>query len=230
VLCSCEDKSVDPKGIELDLVESIPLIISEPSGISFNKDKSQLWIVGDRNPIIYLTDLRGNIETQFSVSKNDLEGISSIGDSIIVVVVERSREILFFSIKNNSESIIKTGLKGETNNGLEGITYIPDTHKIYISNEKNPKIILKLDLDGNIFYNSQIDYSKDIAGLYYDQTDDILWILSQESNKIFKCKTDLQILERYSVPNKKYEGIAVKENLIYLVSDTGQSLNIYIIP
>jgi uncharacterized protein YjiK len=227
---NCTDKVVTPKGIEIILIESIPIDIKEPSGLTFNNDKTKLWIVGDNEPKIYLTDLRGNIEKKYSVSKNDLEGITSIGDSILAVVVERTREILLLTLKGNSERTIKTNLQGQSNNGLEGISYVPREDKIFIANEKNPKLFLLLDLDGNILSNKSIDFSKDIAGLFYDNMEDVIWILGQENNTIYKCNTNLDIIERYSMPNKKYEGIAVLENTIYLVSDTEQLLSVYQIP
>ncbi|MCB0749144.1 MAG: SdiA-regulated domain-containing protein, partial [Ignavibacteriae bacterium] len=167
---NCTDKSVAPTSIELTLFESIPIEIKEPSGLTFNNDKTKLWIVGDADPQIYLTDLRGNIEKKYFVSKQDLEGITSIGDSILAVVVEITREILFLNLKDNSESVYQTGFEGEVNNGLEGITYFPTEENLFIANEKNPKLIFKTNINAEILSYSSIDFTEDLAGLYFDQS------------------------------------------------------------
>ncbi|MCB0752833.1 MAG: SdiA-regulated domain-containing protein, partial [Ignavibacteriae bacterium] len=140
---NCTDKVVTPTGIELTLVESIPIAIKELTGIDFNNDKTKLWIVGENEPKIYLTDLRGTIEKKYDVSQNDMEEITSIGDTLLAVVVEITREILFLNLKDNSENVYQTGLEGELNHGLEGITYLPTEENLFLSKEKNPKLILK---------------------------------------------------------------------------------------
>ncbi|MCB9250440.1 MAG: SdiA-regulated domain-containing protein [Ignavibacteriales bacterium] len=164
------------------------------------------------------------------MSKQDLEGITSIGDSILAVVVEITREILFLNLKNNSESVYQTGFEGEVNNGFEGITYFPTEENLFIANEKNPKLIFKTNINAEILSYSSIDFTEDLAGLYFDQSNNTLWTLSQEGNMIYKCSPEYKIIEQYSIPNIQYEGIAVNGKNIYLVSDSEKILSIYLIP
>ena len=226
-LVNCANKSVTPVDSRLKLLDSIELKIKEPSGITLNYEKTKLWIVGDNDTLVYLTDLKGKIIDSFPVEYKDLEGITIIKDSLIGIIDEVTREIILYTIDGKFVKLIQTGLTGDPKHGLEGITFIPDENILIAANQKNPELFLKVDLNGNIISVEPVNFGDDIADLYYDNQNKVLWILSKESNTIFKCNLNLDIITKYLIPNKDFEGIVVNNNMMYLVSDMENKLYKY---
>ncbi|MFH1194694.1 MAG: SdiA-regulated domain-containing protein [bacterium] len=224
---SCSENSVVPHEPEIKRVDIFSLEITEPSGVALSYDKTQLWIVGDQASKIYLTDLEGDIDDEINVGQNDMEGIAIISDSLIAAVIEETREVIFMTPKGKHKRTVQTGLTGEFNHGFEGITFVPGENVLFIANEKNPELILKMDLNGNTVSQTTINFETDVADLYYDDERNVLWILSQESSTIYKCDLEFNLLTQFTLPTKNFEGIAVSENLIYLVSDSENELWIY---
>lgn len=227
LLISCTEDDDTPISKELKISASLALDITEPSGVALNYEKTRLWIVGDQDSKIYLTDLKGDIKDEITLDKNDMEGIAIIGDSLIAVVVEESREVVVMTPEGKNKKTLQTGVTGETNNGFEGITFLPGENVLLIANEKNPEFILKMDLDGNKISQTTINFGKDVADLFYDSQRNSLWIISQESSTIYLCDLDFNIEKEYTIPSKDFEGICVDGNMIYLVSDSENMLYIY---
>ena len=75
-------------------------------------------------------------------------------------------------------------------------------------------------------------FSQDLSGIEYDNVENILWILSDESQTISKCDLEGNIRQSFHFNLSKPEGIAInyETNLIYVVSDSQQKLSVYRIP
>ena len=69
--------------------------------------------------------------------------------------------------------------------GLEGLTVDTTRGILYAANEKLPKAIYKMHLNGTLISEIFTEFSKDLSGLSYDEALDILWAISDESERYF---------------------------------------------
>ena len=216
----------------LQPMEKYKLNIQEPSGLCFDQSTNSLWIVSDKTSEIYNTDTRGNLLNSISIKNNDLEGITLIGDSIIVTVIEKSREVLFFNKKGKELKRFVINIEGAGKKGLEGITFNPINKHLFIVNEKNPCLLIETDLNGTVLSKKEISFAKDLSGLVYNSKKNELWIISDESKAIFKCKADGTLIKKFNVDIKQIEGITFDFSIgkLFLVSDAEQKLYIFDMP
>jgi len=156
-----------------------------------------------------------------------LEGIATIGDSLIAVTLEESREVLLVSYSGQLQKRLKINISGPFNNGLEGVTFISKENRLLLANEKNPTSLIKVDLFGNIISVDTVSFARDLAGLCYDEVDDVIWIVSQQDHKVIKCTTNYEVLEQFVFPDEKYEGITIKNDSIFVVTDKFDKLTCF---
>lgn len=225
--CSSESENKSLKRISFSLAVEIP--VAEPSGIAISFNEKSFWVVSDENSMVYQLDGRGKILKSFRVNGEDLEGISVIDEKTIAVVLERTREVVIIDTSGNEMRRASINLEGELNSGLEGITFDSSAKKFYILNEKNPSLLLTLDENLNEIERSTLNFSKDVSGIFFDASDNILWILSDESQSI--NQTDLQgnSIQEYKIKITQPEGIALNKNRsrIYIVSDKTGKLYVF---
>ena len=211
---------------KIKLVDSYKLDFKEPSGITcFN---NHLFIVSDGDGIIYKTDLKGTIVEEIKTGFRDLEGVAIDNTGKLFVVSETKR--ILVPIKNNDETRKKFNIKGtqkQKNSGLEGLSFNPKNDTFYVVNEKAPKQILNITKKGKILSKADISFVKDLSGISIDDSDDSLWLLSDESQKIVHITKKEKLLKSYKIPVKKAEGIVVVKNKIYVVSDSQNKLFVF---
>ncbi|MBI9040045.1 SdiA-regulated domain-containing protein [Lutibacter sp.] len=211
---------------ELKIVNSYKLNIKEPSGITYFNN--YLFIVSDFNGVVYKVDLKGKIVDEIKIKTKDLEGIT-VNDNGDFFVVSESKRALF-QINSNGEIIKKNKVKGNqkhNNSGLEGLCFSLDNDSFYAVNEKSPKQLLNISKKGKILSEINIDFAKDLSGICEDTAKENLWLLSDESQKIFKTTKKGELLKSYKIPVKKAEGIVVVQKQIYIVSDSQNKLYVF---
>ncbi|PHQ56734.1 MAG: hypothetical protein COC16_02710 [Lutibacter sp.] len=223
VLVSCSSKNSSEN--KLELIKTIRLTIPEPSGItSFN---GMLFIVSDRNGVIYKISFEGKILHKIKTNFDDLEGITIDENSKnILVVSEEDRALIV--LDSLGDFIRKIKIKGKQkyhNGGLEGICFYEDT--LCIINEKSPKQLLLLNMEGEIFDKIKLNYSKDISGICFDQSSNSFWIVSDESALILNINKKGEFIKSFKIPIKKAEGIVIYKDTIYVVSDSSNKLYIF---
>ena len=204
----------------------------EPSGLALSFDKKSLWSVSDQNSLIYNISLSGQIIRQMRIDANDLEGICVISDSLLALVSEETNELLIVDYGGKVNKRYSVILDGDINYGLEGVTYNNNLHHYYLVKEKSPSLLIDVDSNFISITKKALNFSKDLSGIEYDSVENILWILSDESQTISKCDLTGNVLQSYHFNVSKPEGIAIdyETNLIYIVSDSQQKLFIYKIP
>ncbi|MFZ6031997.1 MAG: SdiA-regulated domain-containing protein [Melioribacter sp.] len=205
---------------------SVKLALPEPSGLAYDKLRDELWSVSDENHGIYQLSTNGEILKRVEIPDGDLEGIAFVDDSTLAVLSEESREVVFVSINGKVIDRKPVFDNGVFNNGPEGIAYDADNKTYWVANEKNPALIVKYDSLFNEIERKEIDFVRDVSGLFYDNVDNSLWMTSDEDNKILKLDTELNILKAYDTNIKQMEGIAIdhKNKAIYIVSDSEEKL------
>jgi len=211
---------------KLKIIKEYKLKLPEPSGLDFTYDGSAFWTVSDENNTVYKISLAGKILDKIKIEGNDLEGVSTIDDSRIAVILERDRKIIILNTTGKEIRRAKLPLSGKLNSGIEGITYNPKTHHFFVVNEKDPLLLLELDSNLSILKRKKINFVKDLSGLYFDEQNNNLWLISDKSKTVAICDTSGTLLKRYRVNIPQIEGIAIdrKKNKIYLVSDLKEKL------
>ncbi|MFH0734292.1 MAG: SdiA-regulated domain-containing protein [bacterium] len=202
------------------------LSVPEPSGLAIAYDNKSLWTIGDGNSTVYNITFSGKIIKKFKVTGVDLEGISVIDENTICVVQEARRELLFVDYTGKELNRVKIKFKGERNSGFEGISYDSKNKIYFIVNEKKPVTLITINQYFEIINTQKINAVKDLSDVFYDEKKELLWLVSDESNMVLKCKRDGTIIQKYKVSIKQIEGICIdKENrFLYLVSDPENKL------
>lgn len=233
---SCKKTPVDnppvkPTG-ELEKLDEFDLDVTEPSGLSFGPNGETLFMVSDNTNKVYETDLQGNVIRELAYVGSDLEGVSfNEENQIVAVAEERKRQIVFLDYPNGIEQErfdIATG--GSTDNkGLEGISFNTNNSAYYLVNEDVPgELIVWNKQFGNIS-TTELRFASDYSAIFVDKRNGLLWIVSDESQALYKCDYNANVLKEYALPYTKFEGIAVdiEQQLVYLVNDKSFKLFVF---
>ncbi len=232
---SCTEKSTPVPGVEipmgeLEMTQSFAIDVPEPSGLSFGPDKNTLLTVSDETNQIYELDLLGNVIRVLDYTGSDLEGVTYNPDeNLIAVVDERDREVALIDYTSG----VTTGVHkivipfGSDNSGLEGISYNSNNKYYYILNEINPKLLIIWNPSSGIISEEDLNFAADYSGVFVDTDHSLLWIVSDESKRLFKCDYNASVMLGLNLYDLKYEGVAVDDDQIYLINDASSRLNIY---
>jgi len=225
--CSKDFNEKKEKTLTFSVAEKIP--VTEPSGLDLSFDERGFWIVSDQNSKVYLIDSWGRVVKNFKVDGESLEGITVINERTLAVVLERTREVVILDTSGKELNRVSLDLEGGLNSGLEGITYDPTEHKFYILNEKGPRLLITLDENLGELSRDTLNFSKDVSGIYFDTSKKILWILSDESQRIFKTDLSGNPFEEFKIKVTQPEGITLNKagTKLYLVSDKTGSLYVF---
>ena len=225
--CTKDKNENTVKTLSFTIAEKIP--VPEPSGLALSSDERNFWVVSDENSKVYLIDSWGRVVKSFKVNGEDLEGITVIDDSTLAVVLERTREVVILDTSGLELKRAKLDLDGELNNGLEGISYDPEEKKFFVLNEKKPRLLLTLDENLIEIKRDTLNYAKDVSGIYFDAVDKNLWILSDESQRIFKTDLSGNPIEEIKIKVTQPEGITFNKarTKMYIVSDKTENLYVF---
>ena len=220
----------DEKSNRLTLISKYKLDIPEPSALSLSADTNSLWTVSDNNSTVYLISLTGKILSSFVLANaQDLEGVEFVNDSTLAVVSEFSDEIIICSLQGVERDRHKIISKQNDNQGLEGVAFKKDSSSFCVINEKNPSLLIELTNDFIETQRTTITAMSDISDIYYDNDENITWLLSDEDHAIFRFNSEGVFIEELSLDVSQPEGLAYdkQNNFIYVVSDKTGELFIY---
>jgi len=210
---------------ELELISSNKINVSEASGLTINAAGSTLYAISDNTSNIYELATDGTVIKEYVYNGNDVEGISMVSNNKMLLVEERTKEIVEYDLSSktyNKHAIIYSN--NESNSGLEGIAINLNDNTIFILNEKNPGLLMRLRSDFSIIETYNLDFASDYSGIFHDKDLNILWVLSDERKTVNKCSLKGVLIKSYSINVNKAEGIAVTNNNIYIVSDSNSTL------
>ncbi len=115
----------------------------------------------------------------------------------------------------------------EKSSGIEGVTYDHNSETIFILNEKNPGQLIQLSNDFSVLAIYDLDFAKDYSGIFYENSSDKLWIISDQNRTVNKCTLQGKLIESFTIDVKQAEGITIANNQIYIVSDSEERLYVY---
>lgn len=227
VSCS-KNNEVFPVNNGLELINSYKINVLEPSGLAINNDGTILYTVSDSTNKIYKLSTAGDVLQTFEYAGNDLEGISVFTNTKLLVVEERTKEVVEYDIATGNFTKHKIDYKNTTaNSGLEGVAYNFNDGTIFILNEKDPGLLIRLNPNYTIKTSTTLNFASDYSGIFHESATDNLWIVSDQSRTINKCDLDGNLKKSYPINVVKAEGIAVSNDKIYIVSDAEAKLYIY---
>jgi len=225
------DIPVEDPGV-LEKINEYDLDITEPSGLSVGPNANSLLIVNDNTNKVYETDLEGNPIRELAFEGFDLEGVTfNEAEQIVAVVEERKHQIVLLNYPEGVEQErydIITG--GNTDNkGLEGISFNSNNNAYYIVNEDVPGELIVWNQQFGHISTDELHFASDYSAIYVDTKNALLWIVSDESQSLYKCDYNAKVLKTYPLPYTKFEGITVDvdQNLIYLVNDLTFKLYVF---
>lgn len=227
-IISCKEKEQPPEKL-LTYTGAYAISVPEPSGLVMTQDNKGFWTVSDETSTIYRLNNEGSVVQTIKVNGFDFEAITLIDDTILVILQERTREMVFLDTSGNELKRIKLDLEGELNSGPEGIAFNPKNRHFYILNEKKPSLFVELDEQLNIIRKDTLKFCKDVSGLYFDEANQILWMLSDESQLVIKTDLNGKLLEKIEISIPQMEGITLSKNgrNLYIVSDNKETLYVF---
>lgn len=214
----------------IELIESYDLDVTEPSGLCFGPENKTLLTVSDNTNQVYEIDLQGNVVRTYNYKGKDLEGVAYNPDeNVIAVVEEADREVTILNYTSGAKiGTYKIDIPfGAENSGLEGISYNTNNKLYYIVNETNPDLLVIWSPTSGIISKDNLNFAIDYSGICVDASHSLLWIVSDQSERIYQCDYSARVQMQFKLDNLKFEGIAILNDMIYLVNDASAEFNIY---
>jgi uncharacterized protein YjiK/2',3'-cyclic-nucleotide 2'-phosphodiesterase (5'-nucleotidase family) len=137
------------------------LLAKEVSAVTYNKDTDTLFVVGDGGTSIVQVSKTGVLIDSMTLALGtspqgttfyDPEGLAYVGGGKFVFVEERDRQVNLFTYTPNT-TLTKAGVQTvklgtfADNDGIEGITYDPQTSGFIAVKEINPEGIFQTTID-----------------------------------------------------------------------------------
>jgi uncharacterized protein YjiK len=222
--CNKQDDTIETNN-KLELISSDKINVSEASGLAINASESTLYTVSDNSNNIYELSTNGTVIKEYVYDGNDVEGITMVSSTKVLLVEERTKEIVEYDLvsKNYKKNKLIYS-NNDANSGLEGIAINLNDNTIFVLNEKDPGLLMRLRSDYSIIESYKLDFASDYSGIFFDKTSNLLWILSDESKTVNKCSLKGVLIKSYTIDVIKAEGIAVTNTNIYVVSDSNSTL------
>ncbi len=225
----CIKEREEKPGDKITLLRRYDIPVLEPSGLTLTYDQNGFWTVSDEDSSLYELNKYGKIIKRIKVNGFDLEGVTVIDEATLAIVLERTREVVILDTSGIEIKRVKISIEGELNSGLEGITYNESTKHFYIVNEKDPPLLIELDGDFNEVRRDTIKFAADVSGIFYDENDNMLWILSDEDQMVIKTDMELNIITKFKISVIRPEGITVNSigDRMYIISDREEKLSVF---
>jgi len=227
ISCDNDDVSDIPKD-KLELIATYNIDVLEPSGLAINNSGNTLYTVSDNTAQVFKLSTKGEVIKTFNYVGQDLEGVSTFKDNKLLLAEERTKEIVEFDMQTGIYSKHEIDYdNNSSNSGMEGITYNINDNSIYILNEKDPGKLIKLRSDYTVMAEYDLNFASDYSGIYYENSTNNLWIISDQYSTLNKCTLTGDLIESYPIRITQPEGIAIANEKVYIISDAEEKLYIY---
>lgn len=183
-----------------DEINRYPTKIDGFSGLIFDETGEGFYAVSDYGRIVRI-DFQGKIIENLYKKGGDLEGITlDPQSSTLYVVDEKKMRVLRLNrAEKKLESVLKIKIPNlKRNKGLEAIAYGQDT--LYIGNQFSPKRLFKYALKTQTLTYFDLEYGGYLSDLFYDDTDQTLWIANSKGKVIYQYDLQGTLLYQQSIP------------------------------
>ena len=227
--------------------------LMEPSGLACDARTGRLWTVNDGESRLFELDANGTVLSAIDLhaSRGDYEGVAGLPNGHLAMVCEQRSKVVVvdpadgsivverrLSEMSGAEDLPSRLLDDEAgNDGLEGITFNPESGTLIALVERNPRLLIEIaaDLSAVVFMRKLEPSSgigtdgEDISGLAWDRHRRKLWIVSDTGRRIFLFdpvdgKATSRKLKRKGKSVKGAEGVAVSSDgeTLFVVTDAGE--------
>lgn len=223
----------------------------EPSGIIWHEGNQAIYTVSDHGKLCSLT-LNGILNQSWNLT-GDLEAltITSPNSHFLYVGVENPDQIKEWDLLNQGWTEkswnLESWMQGPINQGLEALTFIPNGVHPYENSSSGGLFYAGLQYDGAIYiFDINLNVSNelkfidkiipipnttDISGLFYSESEQILYAIYDNANLLLKINPkDDTIIETWSLPGNDQEGITLipncpqKSAVILIAEDVGPEI------
>jgi uncharacterized protein YjiK len=226
-----DEEDTKDSTFELSLIETSLLDIAEPSGLSWDLYHNNFIVVDDNTNKAYIIDKSGKTISPLKYDGDDTEGITINANNHQYWLAEEalSKLIVMDSLGNQVSSYDININRTSTKKGLEGLSYNSYNKTFYILNEAEPGLLIKWNPADGIISQKELHFAKDYSGIYADNADQSLWIVSDQSQKLYFCNNNAEVIQSFDLGFEKAEGIVadIDNERIYIVSDSQQKLYTY---
>jgi len=221
-----------PGAAETELVELgvYNTLVPEPSGLAYDPKDSTLYAVSDNaGEKIYKISLTGVTLSSLAVNGNDMEGITFTQNFDTLVIVEEGlRNVVWITLQGQRIGTLHVNVPNAGKNGLEAITINPVNGDIFVGHQDVPELLIQFHSDNKEVKRTELIFAPTISDLYYDQAEDVLWMLSAKAQMLYKITTDGVLLKSWSLPVDKPEGITFgTNNRMYICCDQTGKLYVF---
>ena len=219
VLFGCVNDDTNKFNENLRETDSFRIDVDEPSDLALSYEADAFWTVSDDNSTVYKLGLEGEILQEIETEYDDLEGVTVLDENKLAIAVEEERLICIIDLDGNLLKEFKLHIEGEYNKGIEGLVFNSENRHFYLVNEKYPVLLIELDKNFDVILEKEINFVNDLSAVTYNKKTNELWLLSDESKEIAVCDLKGNLKKKISFDIVQAEGICIKEDKIYIVSD-----------
>ena len=219
-------QTVVPTASPLNKVGEYTTTVPEPSGLVYNSKNNTLVTVSDQNSTVYEMDFTGRVLGSMVISSSDMEGIALSANCDTMYIAEETNELITKYLVNGTKlSSFPVNVATVLKHGPEGVTVDKNNH-VFVLNEKLPMMILEYN-QGKEVWRKEINYTTDCSDIFYENSSDSFWIISDESQRVINLSRSGSLLGEWSVPFTKGEGLTIVQNKIYIVNDLDGKLYVF---
>lgn len=226
---ACTSPTPEPTTLQplaVHLVERV----DQPSGLAFAAGR--LYAVGDQKAKIYALAADGSVVSDVDLAldsgeQTTLEAIAIAGDQV-VVAREASAALIHVDLGDGSvlfRSTVPDAL--DANSGLEGVMIRPTDQQLFALKEKSPTLLIQIDASGVEQSALQLTGAADLSDLCFLCNDQFLAV-SQADRALLRFALDGTLIERWSIPVARAEGLAYDgSQRLYIVDEQSNELSVY---
>jgi hypothetical protein len=232
--------------------------VKEPSGICYHTTRKTLFVVDDSGTVCEFKP-DGSVVHEKRVRSADFEGITHDPSSgLLYVAVEGAESILELdpaSLDVKREFAIPRTFQGRTvmkkgGQGIEAIAFVPDRARAHGGTffVANQSFDLRSEDDISALFEVEVPLKSgraatnevrilrclkmdvmDLAALHYDADTDVLYAVSDATDRLMACSRAGHILRTWTLPGDNQEGITVTpDGVLYIAQDSGGVLKLRI--
>jgi uncharacterized protein YjiK len=223
----------------------------QSSGLAFNSELNQLYVIVNTPPSIYILSPQGEYIRKIDLSGfDDTEGITYLGHETFAVVAEKLGTVSWFTLEPDTQSIDFNAVKSVKlfpqpvkNKGLEGISYAADLRQLFVVKERKQKKIFAIQWPVKYINQPLISIPWDaeskpwwsvrgLSGIHYDPQTGHLFIVSRRSRRIIEYTLSGEEVGSFSLKAgsatlqhaiRKAEGIVIaSDGTLYICGEPNQ--------
>lgn len=177
------------------------------SGLTYDEQRDHLWAVVNNPEELVALDRNGGFIARYPLEEfEDVEGVTYLGDGLLVLAEERKQSLVIVQIpdtvrplKRSDYQALTLRLFDEENSGFEGLGYDRAGDRLFVVKEHSPRKLyeiqgLKRSLAGNLdvkiidreAWIEKLDMASDLSSVHFDERTGHLVLLSDEAKMMLE--------------------------------------------